>query len=122
MVPNRAKHEIFLPKVIHRYIFVKRLRLKKIRNTFVASLRFGYFYPHRRVLIKQNQAGFGYFSILKPYKTDLIPVKGKYKTHEPMFNQCPLCYKPKTSENLLMSLGSTKREHRPNMGQHGIIL
>ena len=45
-----------------------------------------------------------------------------YKMHEPMFNQCPLCYKLNMSENFLRYLGSTKREHRPNMGQHGIIL
>ena len=52
---------------------------------------------------------------------DLIRVKGKYKTHEPMFNQFSLSYNPKLSENFLMSLGSTKREYRHNMGQHGII-
>ena len=39
-----------------------------------------------------------------------------------MFNQCPLCYNPKTSENFLMSLRSIKREHWPIMAQHGINL
>ena len=39
-----------------------------------------------------------------------------------MFNQRPLRYNPKTPENFLMFLGSTKREYRPNMGQHGLIL
>ena len=53
---------------------------------------------------------------------DLIRVKEKYKTHDPMFNQCPLFYNPKRSENFLMSLGSTKGKHWTNVGQHGIIL
>ena len=33
-----------------------------------------------------------------------------------------LCYNPKASENFLMFLLVTKKEHWPNMGQHGIIL
>ena len=52
---------------------------------------------------------------------NLILVKEKYETPKPMFNQCPLCYNSKTSEKFLMSLESTKREHRSNMDQHGII-
>ena len=62
---------------------------------------------------------------------DLIRAKEKYITHEPVFNQCPLCYNPKTSENILMSLGVLPKDirkfsdvlrHLPNMNQHIIIL
>ena len=53
---------------------------------------------------------------------DVIWVKEKCKTHKAMFNQGPLCYNLKTLENFLMSLGSTKREYYPNMGEHRIIL
>ena len=52
---------------------------------------------------------------------NLILVKEKYEAPKPMFNQCPLCYNSKTSEKFLISLGSTKREHRSDMDQHGII-